>query len=353
MLVFALPLLFVLLFVLERILFGYLWGKGIDVSLSFLSHSIREGERAEVEERSENRNHFPFVSMTLSWSLDRLYSPYHKNSRQFKVSSTFHFPHRSIIRRTTSIEGLERGVYTISGGIISSADIFSVDEYTKEIYSDSVLHVYPERKKAFGRSFAYRGYLGTVLSQRRSLEDPFEVKSIRPYLPTDPMRNVNWKATARTGNMKVNQYEWTTEESVMVVLDLYGGSDEEKEELIRYVSAFSFLILSRGTSLSLCTNGRDARDGRRIEVGKGSGEGHAKSVDTALSEIKVSSTTDTLSALISSLGDKISSSPVLFSVSPKEDEIDSFLLVGEGSGAVFVLKGEERKNVFLLGGGDE
>ncbi|MGN1163451.1 MAG: DUF58 domain-containing protein [Candidatus Ornithospirochaeta sp.] len=353
MLVFALPLLFIALLFLERLLFSRLWGRGIDVSVRFSSAAIREGEGVDVEERSENRNHFPFVSMTLFWSLDRLYSPYRRGASSFSVSSTFHFPRRSVIRCTTSIEGLERGVYTISGGEISSTDLFSIDEYSLGIYSDSILHVYPSRKKMFGRSFAYRGYLGNVLSKERGLEDPFEVKSIRPYLPTDPMRNVNWKATARTGSMKVNQYEWTTEESVMVVLDLYGGSDVEKEELIRYVSSFSALILARGTSISLVTNGRDARDGRRVGVGKGSGEGHAGTIDTALSEIKVSSTTDDLSVLISSLSKDSPASPVLFSVSPEESEIDSFLHLSGGSGAVFLMHGEERKNVFILGGRDE
>ena len=353
MVAFALPLLFLLLFFLERLLFSRLWGKGIDVSLSFSSSSIREGESVDVEERSENRNYFPFVSVTLSWALDRLYSPYRQGSSRLSVASTFHFPRRSIIRRTTSIEGLERGVYTISEGKISSTDLFSVDEHSSDIFFDTTLHVFPARKKMFGRSFAYRGYLGSVLSKERSLEDVFEIKTIRQYLPTDPMRNVNWKATARTGSMKVNQYEWTTEESVTVVLDLQGGSEEEKEELIRYTSSFSALILSRGTALSLVTNGRDARDGRKVGVGKGSGEGHIRTIDTALSEIKVSSTTEDLSSLISSLGEDLSSSPVLFSVSPKEDEIDSFLLLAGGSGKVFAMEVEERKNVFLLGGGDE
>ena len=37
------------------------------------------------------------------------------------------------------------------------------------------------------------------------MEDPFEYRGIREYQPYDDMRSVNWKATAKTGDLKVNQ----------------------------------------------------------------------------------------------------------------------------------------------------
>ena len=45
--------------------------------------------------------------------------------------------------------------------------------------------------------------------------------------------------------------------------------------------------------------------------------------------------------------------PVFFSVYMENDEIDSFFSLAKTEGAVFLLKGEERQNVFLLEEGNE
>ena len=181
-------------------------------------------------------------------------------------------------------------------------------------------------------------------------EDPFEIKAIRPYFPTDSMRVVNWKTSAKTGSLKVNQYEWTTDESVMVALDLSRGNEEERETLIEYVSSFSSLLIERGVSLSLSSNGRDYKNGTMVKVGEGSGGSHIDSVDKALATIKVSSTdsmafSNLLEFALNNIDDCV---PVLFSVYMDEDEIERFFSISKKEGAVFLLKGNEGENVFLL-----
>lgn len=54
--------------------------------------------------------------------------------------------------------------------------------------------------------------------------------SIRPYVPGDAYRSVNWRATARTGSLMVNQFDVEINQQVMLVVDagramaaLHGG----------------------------------------------------------------------------------------------------------------------------------
>ena len=334
------PLTLVILFFLERVVFRKIWRKGLDVSVTFSENTIRSGEDVVVREKSVNKKRIPLSFVSVEWGLERLCSQYKEDDKAFVVSSSFSLPGYSSVKRNKPINGLKRGVYKVINGIIGSTDLFSSEEYSCPFFSNSTLYVLPSRINTFSSSYAYRGFLGTVLSHRMSQEDPFEIKAIRPYFPTDSMRVVNWKASAKTGSLKVNQYEWTTDESVT---------------LIEYVSSFCSLILERGVSLCLTSNGRDSVDGTAVRVDEGSGGGHIDTVDRALSTIKVSSSDQaSLSPLLrNSINKDLSSVPVLFSVSAEESEIDLFFSLSNNIGAVFLLKGKERDNVFLLESGNE
>ena len=66
MLVFALPILLVFLFVLERILYGRLWKRGLESDVRFSSTIVRSGEGVEISEKCVNNSLLPLTS--LSWS---------------------------------------------------------------------------------------------------------------------------------------------------------------------------------------------------------------------------------------------------------------------------------------------
>ena len=90
-------------------------------------------------------------------------------------------------------------------------------------------------------------------------------------------------------------------------------------------------------------------------MGEGSGSSHIDSVDKALSKIKVSSI-DAMafsSLMKNTLRGEKNCVPVFFSVYMDNDEINSFFSLSKTEGAVFLLKGEERLNVFLLEERDE
>ena len=347
MLVFALPILLVFLFVLERLLYGRLWKRGLESDVRFSSTIVRSGEGVEISEKCVNNSFLPLTSLSLEWNLERQFSPFTVDGKPFSSSTLFSLPGRRMVEHRKEIGSLKRGIYTISGCRITTTDLFSLDEHSLTFSSNTSLHVLPQRREGFSSSYAYRGFLGTVESTRMSADDPFAVKAIRPYVTTDSMKTINWKASAKTGKLKVNQYDWTTEESVQILLDLSGGSEEERERLIEYVSTFSSLLLSRGVNVSLRGNGRSAGNGKFIKVEKGSGRGHSLTLDLALSEIKISGSDGLPRPEIRD--DR--ALPVLFSVSLGDMEREDFLLSSEGR--IFLLKGKGGKDVFILEGDNE
>jgi uncharacterized protein (DUF58 family) len=86
-----------------------------------------------------------------------------------------------------------------------------------------VVRVYPNvlalRKFDLLKQRGHLREIGIRRSRLRSLGTDFE--SLREYVPDDDYRRIDWKATARRGNLIVREYEAERNQSVVLVLD-YG-----------------------------------------------------------------------------------------------------------------------------------
>jgi uncharacterized protein (DUF58 family) len=88
---------------------------------------------------------------------------------------------------------------------------------------------------------------------------------VRDYAPSDPLKDVHWAATARTGTLQTRVYEPTTSRTLALFLDLdtfeyyYEGIDPELVE--RMISATATLAregLAAGYAVGLYVNGAPA-----------------------------------------------------------------------------------------------
>ena len=61
---------------------------------------------------------------------------------------------------------------------------------------------------------------GEIKSKAHLIEDPFEFRGIREYQPYDSMKSINWKATAKTGELRVNMRDFTSQKVVRIFLNL-------------------------------------------------------------------------------------------------------------------------------------
>ncbi len=74
-----------------------------------------------------------------------------------------------------------------------------------------------EAERRLGLKRAQRGLPGEVLSMHKGPGIEFE--DIRPYLPGDDLRHVDWRVTARTGRPYTRRYTEDHEHSTLVVVD--------------------------------------------------------------------------------------------------------------------------------------
>jgi uncharacterized protein (DUF58 family) len=149
-----------------------------------------------------------------------------------------------------------------------SGDMFFKYRFIKKFAVFAELYVYPDIKKVNKFNVDFTNILGEVITKRHIIEDPFEFCSIRDYCPVDSLRTINWKATAKTGDVKVNQFNFTSSQKVMILLDFdsYNTYDrvEIKEDLIRIASFLTHNLIKNGIEVGLISNGCDIITGKEI-----------------------------------------------------------------------------------------
>ncbi len=78
-----------------------------------------------------------------------------------------------------------------------------------------------------------------------------EFHAIREYQPGDPLRIINWKATARTGRIMANEYESERKVDVIIIVDAAYAGKEVFDHLVRAAASLMLDSLNNGTSFGL------------------------------------------------------------------------------------------------------
>ena len=279
---------FALLYVGQRGLYMKCWDEKLRVQFCFTESAVTEGEAAGILERVENRKYLSLPTFGYRYSVRRNYAALTREAEKNQtLRRKLALPGRRASVNRAKIQGLTRGLYTLEEVTLFGEDLFHTVNMELPMNCSSQLTVYPSKIPARKLELPARQLLGALVTRRMIQEDPFALKSIRPYEIYDSPRLINWKASARTGELKVNQFEHTTDEALLFLLDLGSGDEEAKEELLRLASSLSLLFLRRGVSVSLLANCRNCVTGKPIRVKAGGDLGHQIAVDEALAHISL------------------------------------------------------------------
>ena len=103
------------------------------------------------------------------------------------------------------------------------------------------------------------------------------------------MKQVNWKATAKTGELMVNTYDSTRALETRILLDLETDTEWKdngvREEAIRVAATLFSLFVEKGVVCSLYTNGRDIITGESPAVSGGGSASHVRGAKEMLARL--------------------------------------------------------------------
>ena len=164
--------------------------------------------------------------------------------------------------RTYRVTARRRGIYALGPANVESGDPFGIFREEGTIGTWQEIVVYPHIYRQEEIDLSFREAIGEIASTQALIEDPILIAGSREYRPGDPLRRVDWKASARTRGLRIRVADPSTTAKLMIVLNLntfrhmWQGMDLERmEEAIRVAGSLAVWALDKGLAVGLHSNG--------------------------------------------------------------------------------------------------
>ena len=319
------------LFVLQKTIYSHAWNRNLHATVVFEQSKLVEGEKGTLLEVIENRKKLPLPMLKAQFQTSKFLAfedeKETKTSDQYYRNDIFQIGGEERITRRLTFTALKRGYYRVKQIDLVSSDLFYYEEFRESLPADTFLYVYPKIYAQKEFQTALHKLNGEILVKRHLQEDPFEYRGIREYQHFDDMRNVNWKATARTGELKVNQKNYTAMQSIRIFLNLEDRNVWKKyreiETSMQVMMGLASYFLSHGIKVSCYANGRDIFTDEYMEITGGASTKQVDAIGKALARIDTEKSAYDFKELF---GEKVfEESDVLMTFFVSPNETDGFL----------------------------
>ncbi|MGN0376415.1 MAG: DUF58 domain-containing protein [Suilimivivens sp.] len=262
------------MYLLQKLLYRQFWEKGVSVRLSFEEEMVEAGDDAALLEVVENRKWLPLATLKVKFQCSKnlkftdtdnsaVTDLYYRNDL-FSI-----MPYQRITR-THRLNCPQRGYFGIYGIDLVGADLFFSIELHAHQDSNTRIYVLPGHLHSPVLDSAMKKISGEVVVKRYEMEDPFTHRGIREYEPYDEIKSINWKATAKTGELKVNIHEYTAVRSVRIFLNLQDNNILRREELLeRSISICARMaqeLAEQGIQIAVYANAVDCITGQPLRL---------------------------------------------------------------------------------------
>ncbi|RSL29984.1 DUF58 domain-containing protein [Salibacterium salarium] len=263
------PLILISAFLLVMSLFINLWKKfmwnAIHPGLTLSQSRIFSGQSFSMEASLANNKWLPLVWMEwehprqagIRWGIEQ--------KRAYTIRLLWLLKHQLI---DWDIEGqaVQRGVYNVGEVTLRSGDPFRLTEQEKSWSLAKTLYVYPALRSvsvstlSASMPWEMNGKKGGII------EDPLLIHGVRDYEPGDEWRRIDWRATAKTGELQTRVYEPIITKQLICCLDVKGfytyHADQQTQQdsfewLLSIIASVSVHHHKNGIQIGHATNALD------------------------------------------------------------------------------------------------
>lgn len=251
------------------------WGlSNLGYTRSFSEDAVFEGEEIEMVDEISNKKLLPVPWLRLEASIDRHLEFKNNPDHQSKIEhgqfhrSLFSLMSYQRVRRKQYLTCTKRGFYRFDTVALATGDVFGFNEKFQSVKSPAEILVYPPLLQMDDVPLPTHSWLGDIIVRRWIMEDPFLTAGVREYTEGDSLQSVNWKATARTNELQVNQHEYTADHHLMIYVnfnqtdDIWNPIREESliEEALSYAATIADYAIENGISTGFGCNSYVDRD---------------------------------------------------------------------------------------------
>lgn len=301
----AILVLAVILYMIQRLVYMKLWAKKLEVDIHFEGKEIFEGERGRLVETITNGKRLPLPMIKCKFLTSRYLifddATLNQNTDNYYRNDVFTLGGKEKLTRTISFKAGKRGLYSINSAELVGTDMFFTLETVlmKKVYDEIYVLPRPFNTNEFRNSLQWIN--GEIKSRAHLIEDPFEFRGIREYQPYDGMKSINWKATAKTGELRVNMRDFTSQKVVRIFLNLEDSGvikrTEAQEAAIKVAAGLVKSFTGEDMEFALYSNGIDCLSHQPVKIKRSRGKVHEQEIYRALSRIDVLAETEDMTKL--------------------------------------------------------
>ncbi len=207
---------------------------------------------------------------------------------ELRISADAHAgtgPNVQSLRHAASISWYERitwaytvrcdqpGLYRLGSATIETGDLFGFFSNSRTERGSEYLLVYPRVVPLYELGIQSVRPLGETMSGEPLFEDPARPSGIREYRQGDPLKIVDWMATARLRSLHVRSFEPTAASTVMLVVAVEtmsrrweGYSRAYLSRVITAAASLAAYAAERGSMLGLFSNGTPILADRPMKI---------------------------------------------------------------------------------------
>lgn len=234
---------------LWEIYYSSRWSREVTVKLWFEADAVYAGQETKLYEVIENRKGMPIPVLEVGFhtrkELDFAGVENTSVSDYLYKRDVFSVLGRQKITRELPVKCTKRGRYLASDADITTHTLLYRKHYSRAVGTEAELYVYPKMTEVSEIVTMCERMLGTLQCARRLYEDPFAFRTIRNYTTDDPMKTINWKASAKTGSLMVNTYDSARSQKAMIFLDVADTGILKYEDLVEESIALAATLMRR------------------------------------------------------------------------------------------------------------
>ena len=274
-----------ILYLTEGELYRRFWHKGLEAQISITPDTTFGGDKSVLEITLLNKKLIPlpwlWVKMHISSALKFDGAEKPKGDHVYYNALFCIMGWQKIQRRLTFTAG-KRGYYPLRSFDVVGTSILFNGKHSKSFDTHCALTVYPKLAALESIDETLMQLDGIASSRGFINPDPFEFAGIREYMPNDSLRDINFKASARMGELMTNTHNPTVKGRIEIVLCMKLLKQRYEEERFEYsislAAALAEHYISDGYSVMLRSNGLDGAYGTVTDTGEGIGSGHLKEI---------------------------------------------------------------------------
>jgi uncharacterized protein (DUF58 family) len=261
------------------------------------------GDRVTLTVTLTNDKPLPLPEITVELTLSEALLPVDRESTVEGASTNRSIDLRASLRPferrtwTIPLDCTRRGPWSVGPATLRSSDPFGFFSSRRLVGGKQELIVYPFSFPIHEPPSRNERMMGPLTARRRLVTDPMRRAGVRDYHPDDPFRIINWKATARTGALKVNVNDPVISTVMMVVLNLdtfthywEGLAIEQSERAIEIAASIARWGIEQQISVGVSTNGLIAGFDTPLRIPPGRGAHHQALIMNGLARLWAFST---------------------------------------------------------------